>query len=75
VVLDASLEDGVKVGDQFTFYRPRVRTDRGVTLPEEPIGVAQVVRVTERGTTGIVVDMRHPAITTGTRARLTARMP
>jgi LysM repeat protein len=75
VVLDASAQDGVKVGDQFTLFRPRVRTDRGVLLPEEPIALAQVVRVTDHGTTGLILDMRHPAIKKGTMARLTARMP
>lgn len=75
VVLDATLQDGVKVGDQFTLFRPRVRTNRGVTLPEEPIALAQVVRVTDRGVTGIIVNQRHPAIHEGTQARLTARMP
>jgi hypothetical protein len=75
VVLDASAQDGIKVGDQFTLFRPRVRTERGVLLPEEPIALAQVVRVTEHGTTGLILDMRHPAIKEGTMARLTARMP
>jgi LysM repeat protein len=75
VVLDATLQDGVKVGDQFTLFRPRVHTDHGVTLPEEPIALAQVVRVTDHGVTGIIVDQRHPAIHEGTHARLTARMP
>ena len=75
IVLNATLQDGVKVGDQFTLFRPRVRTTRGITLPEEPIALAQVVRVTERGVTGIIIDQRHPAIKEGTVARLTARMP
>lgn len=75
VVLDATLQDGVKVGDQFTLFRPRVRTDHGVMLPEEPIALAQVVRVTDHGVTGIIVSQRHPAIHEGTLARLTARMP
>ncbi|HEX5436341.1 MAG TPA: LysM peptidoglycan-binding domain-containing protein [Gemmatimonadaceae bacterium] len=75
VVLNASAAVGVKVGDQFTLYRPSERTERGVTLPEEPIALAQVVRVTDQGVTGLVTDMRHPAIKEGAPARLTARMP
>lgn len=80
VILDATMKDGVKVGDQFTLFRPRVKAhvpDRGeqVVLPEEAIALAQVVKVTERGTTAVIVDERQPAIKEGTRARLTARMP
>lgn len=80
VILDATARDGIKVGDEFTLYRPRVRIDAvgvsgPVTLPEEPIALAQVVRVTERGVTALVVDQRQPAIAEGVHARLSARMP
>ncbi|HEU4642865.1 MAG TPA: LysM peptidoglycan-binding domain-containing protein [Gemmatimonadaceae bacterium] len=80
VILDATMRDGVKVGDQFTLFRPRVKADvpgegRQVVLPEEAIALAQVVKVTDRGTTAVIVDQRQPAIKEGTRAKLTARMP
>ncbi len=80
IVLDATAKDGVKLGDQFTLFRPRqhvqlLETGQKVVLPEEPIALAQVVKVTDRGITAVVVDQRHPAIKVGTRARLTARMP
>ena len=75
LVLAATLRDGVAIGDQFTLLRPRVRMDNGSVLPEEPLALAQAVRVTDRGTTVILLDQRHPAISVGTSARLTAKMP
>ena len=75
LILAATLKDGVVIGDKFTLLRPRVRMDNGSVLPEEPLALAQVVRVTDRGTTVLVLDQRHPAISVGTAARLTAKMP
>jgi LysM repeat protein len=80
IILDATTKDGVKLGDEFTLYRPREKapipgTSDQVTLPEEPIALAQVVKVTDHGTTAIILDQRQPSIKEGTAARLTARMP
>jgi len=80
VILDATSKDGIKIGDEFTLYRAREKapipgTADQVTLPEEPIALAQVVKVTDHGTTAIILDQRHPSIKQGTPARLTARMP
>jgi hypothetical protein len=75
VVLTATRKDNVKQGDQFTLYRPRVRTERGVFLPEEKIALVQVIKVTDAGTTAMIVDQAQPAVHTGTSARQTARMP
>jgi LysM repeat protein len=80
VILSATTSDGVKVGDQFTLYEarrqgPSLAGVNPVTLPEEPIALAQVVKVNDLGTTAIVVSQRHPVIHTGVDARLTARMP
>jgi hypothetical protein len=75
VLLSASSGDGVRVGDHFTLFRPRLRTDEGVLLPDETIALVQIVRVTDRGATGLVVDQVQPAIKLGTAARQTARMP
>ena len=74
VVLGASARDGVQLGDRFTFIRGRTRV-AGVSIPEEEIAEAQVIRVTDRAVTAIVVDQAHPAIREGTMARLTARLP
>jgi LysM repeat protein len=80
VILSATASDGVKVGDQFTLYQesrrgPSLEGVDPVKLPEEPIALAQAVKVTDLGTTAIVVSQRHPVIHTGVNARLTARMP
>jgi len=66
---------GMRVGDQITFYRERRTTDAGVVLPETNIGVAQIVRITPQGATGIVIDQTFGAIREGTAARITAKMP
>ena len=63
------------MGDQFTVIRSRERTDDGVVIPEQPIAIAQVVRVTEYGATAIIIQHEQPAIRTGLTARMTARMP
>jgi hypothetical protein len=39
------------------------------------VALAQVVKVTDLGTTAIVVSQRHPVIQEGVNARMTARMP
>ena len=75
LLIDASRKDGVSLGDQFTVMRGRVELDRGVRLPEQPIALAQVVRVTERGATVMIVDQDQPKIREGMEARLTAKMP
>jgi hypothetical protein len=75
LLIDASRKDGVSLGDQFTLMRGRVDRDRGVRLPEQPIALAQVVRVTERGATVMIVDQVQPKIREGMEARLTAKMP
>jgi hypothetical protein len=74
LMIDASRKDGVSIGDQFTLVRERVEL-AGARLPEQPIALAQVVRVTERGTTVVIVDQVQPKIREGTEARLTAKMP
>lgn len=75
LLIDASRRDGVSLGDQFTLMRGRVDLDRGVKLPEQPIALAQVVRVTERGATVMIVDQVQPKVREGMEARLTAKMP
>ena len=75
VVLDASARQGTRVGDRFTLVRPRAAREGSLPLPEEPIAVAQVVRVTPYGATALVTSQDHPAIRRGTRARVSAKMP
>jgi len=75
LLIDASRKDGVSLGDQFTLMQGRVEFDRGVRLPEQPVALAQVVRVTERGATVMIVDQVQPKVREGMEARLTAKMP
>ena len=79
IIMDVGLKDGVKLGDLFTIYKPRMKLALAdapaVEIPEGQIGVVQVVKVTELGATALVVDVRNPAIVLGASARLTARMP
>ena len=81
VVIDVTAKDGAKVGDQYTLYVPRRsvlvkgRGDQRATVPEERVALGQVVKVTDRGTTLILVDQQNPSVKVGTKARLTARMP
>ncbi len=75
LLIDASRKDGVSLGDQFTLMQGREELDRGVRLPEQPVALAQVVRVTERGATVMIVDQVQPKVREGMEARLTAKMP
>ncbi|HJU66843.1 MAG TPA: LysM peptidoglycan-binding domain-containing protein [Gemmatimonadaceae bacterium] len=75
LMIDASRKDGVSLGDQFTLMRGRVELDGRVRLPEQPVALAQVVRVTERGATVMIVDQVQPKVREGMEARLTAKMP
>jgi hypothetical protein len=75
LALSATSRDGVVLGDQFTLVLPRREGPNGVMLPEEPVALARVVRVSTFGVTVMLIDQRHPAITIGTRARLSGKMP
>jgi LysM repeat protein len=81
VVIDVTAKDGAKVGDQYTLFVPRRqvlvkgRGDQMATVPEERVALGQVVKVTDHGTTLMLVDQQNPSVKVGTKARLTARMP
>jgi len=81
VVIDVTAKDGAKIGDQYTLFEPRRkllvkgRGDQTAMVPEERVALGQVVKVTDRGATLILVDQQNPAVKVGTKARLTARMP
>jgi len=79
LILDVGLKDGVKLGDQFSIYKPRftyqLENGETINIPEQRIGLVQVVKVTDYGASAIVTDTRYPYIVPGQAARLTARMP
>lgn len=76
VVLSAGERQGVQVGDRFTLYRPlQPAPEYNTTLPPSDIAVAEVVRVTPFGATGLIISQAQPDISPGVAARLTAKMP
>jgi hypothetical protein len=76
VVIPAKESDGYRIGDQITLVRPPDKDyDTHLILPEVPIAIAQVVRVTPRSATAIVIHQDQPAIGPGVATRLTAKMP
>jgi LysM repeat protein len=81
IVIDVTAKDGAKIGDQYTLFEPRRKVliknhgDETAMVPEERVALGQVVKVTDRGTTLILVDQQNPSVKLGTKARLTARMP
>ena len=62
---------------QFTLLREGMEATNGTPGPDDPetIAVAQVVKVSPRGVTVMVIDQAQPGIRRGMLARLTARMP
>ncbi len=65
----------VRPGDVFALLGTATKSPSGVSIPEEVIGSAQVVRVTPQGITAVVTGQRTGAIREGMPARLAARMP
>ena len=77
VMFDLTANDGVRVGDEISIFRPRDerKTVGGPAIPELQIGTGQVVRVTPFGTTARVLTQTQPAIQNGESVRLVSRMP
>jgi hypothetical protein len=76
IVIDASARTGVRVGDEFTLFKPERSGQEGEPrLPEIPIGLAQVVRATPYAATAIVLANVQPALRVGVRARMSAKTP
>lgn len=77
LVLDATADQGVKPGDEFSLFRPRIGAtlEAPVARPELLIGKAEVIRVTPFGTTVLLTHVDQPKIEMGTKARLSAKMP
>jgi hypothetical protein len=76
VVVPAKPADGYRIGDQITLIRPPDKDyDTRLTLPEVRIAIAQIVRVTPRSATAIVLAQEQPAIRPGVVTRLSAKMP
>ena len=59
----------------FTIVQSASKTSTGVTMPEEILATAQVVRVTPQAATAVITGTRKGGISAGMPARLSARMP
>jgi LysM repeat protein len=75
VVTDLSSRDGVRIGDEISLFEPVHRGEDGEPdRPERPVARAQIVRVTDAGSTAIIIGQRQPAIRVGTAVRVIAAM-
>lgn len=74
MAFNAAALDGVVTGDQFTLVFERGPDGKGGQLPDEVLGVAQVLKVTDLGSTAILIRLSGPGIKAGTTGRLTAKM-
>ena len=76
VILHVTSRDGVRMGDEFTIYKPAARDKYTRQIdPEILIGKLQVVRSTPYGVTAVIIGQAQPPIKDGLPARLTAKMP
>jgi hypothetical protein len=74
IVLNAAAMDGVVTGDQVTLVRERGKDESGTQLADEILGVAHILRVTERGSSAIIVRTNNAGTSVGTLGRLTGKM-
>jgi hypothetical protein len=75
VFIDVGRTQGIQIGDEFELYVGTRRSEEGLRLPEEYVGMGRVMRVTERTATLRLVRMRHPTVDVGLPVRLVRRMP
>jgi LysM repeat protein len=77
VVLSLTGDRKPKVGDQFALYEAGYYLGANLTdvSPDTDVAVISIVHVGAESATGVIVSHDHPAVATGMRARLIARMP
>lgn len=75
VVISPSSRNGIAVGDEFALISDTMGRDDPDPAPPVSAAIAQVVRVTQFGSTAIVVSQIQPVIKEGMPVRLTAKMP
>ena len=74
IVIAAGAREGVREGDRFELVTDGRSLGRDTTLPETRAAVARVIRVTEYGSTALIVSQQQPAVVAGMRVRrLTTR--
>jgi hypothetical protein len=69
VVLAAGAREGVREGDRFELVADGHALGENATLPETRAAVARVIRVTEFGSTALIVSQQQPAVAAGMRVR------
>lgn len=74
VAVAAGTKDGLVPGDQLSL-RADAPPGAAAGAADSEIAVAQVTRVTEWGSSAIVLRINQPGIAVGMRARVTAKMP
>ena len=76
LVLDIPKSD-VNPGDQVDLFQPRQKPvdGRQLAIPEVFIARAQILRVTSKGASAIILSQEQPKIEEGTAARVAAKMP
>lgn len=72
LMLGAGEREGVKAGDQFALVK---RRGLGADAAEQRVALVRVVRVTEFGSTAIVIRQDQAGIAVGGAARLVGRVP
>lgn len=70
VFIDAGLEDGVRIGDEFVFFDPR--DDAGARL-EDRLATGRIVRATAETATARIIDVREASPEKGSPGRRVLR--
>ena len=71
--IDKGRAEGVVPGDQFEVYRPSA--GEAGDASEEVLVTLLIVHTRERSATGMVINVRHPALVSGLPVRLIKKMP
>ena len=75
IIVTLKASDGVVTGDQVSLIRARGKDKQGQPLPDEVLGIAQILKVTQFGASAIFLHVYNNGIEIGTPGRLTAKMP
>jgi hypothetical protein len=75
MIVNLAASDGVVTGDQISLIRERGKDKNGQALPNEVLGIAQILRVTQFGASAIIIRVNNTGISIGTPAWLSAKMP
>ncbi|MDX2184130.1 MAG: LysM peptidoglycan-binding domain-containing protein [Gemmatimonadaceae bacterium] len=74
VFLPLGTRDGIRPGDRFSVFRP-ARRNGSAMIPDTELAELSVIRVTEQGSTAIIIGQVAARFDAGTPARISHRMP